>query len=146
MTTAIIAFLAAAAGSVLGSRLTRRQMQNDFSRRLDQIDARMRSSSEQVERRLEGSAAALDEQMDALRTELGPAAVSMESKTETVAGSSNVPDEVVHILAAAICAYLGKPARIRSIRTKRQAIGTTAWAMQGRALVQGSHNLRQTRN
>ena len=49
------------------------------------------------------------------------------------------PDTIL-ILSAAVAAFLGKRARIRSARLLPRA-STSAWAQQGRVFVQASHNL-----
>jgi methylmalonyl-CoA carboxyltransferase large subunit len=48
--------------------------------------------------------------------------------------------EMIMILTAAVAAFLGKRARIRSARLVRTA-PSNAWAQQGRVFVQASHNL-----
>jgi len=44
------------------------------------------------------------------------------------------------VIAAAVTAVLGKHARVRQIRAVNQP-ASSRWAMQGRAVVQTSHNL-----
>ncbi len=51
-----------------------------------------------------------------------------------------IPDDVLVIIAAAVCAFLGKKARIRQTRLV-QPFEANAWAQQGRVFVQASHNL-----
>jgi len=51
-----------------------------------------------------------------------------------------VAPETIMILTAAVAAFLGKRARIRSARLVRAA-PSSAWAQQGRVFVQASHNL-----
>jgi len=51
-----------------------------------------------------------------------------------------VAPETIMILSAAVAAFLGKRARIRSARLVRAA-PSNAWAQQGRVFVQASHNL-----
>jgi hypothetical protein len=64
-----------------------------------------------------------------------PEPVKMEPvKVEEVA------PETIMILTAAVAAFLGKRARIRSARLVRAA-PSSAWAQQGRVFVQASHNL-----
>jgi hypothetical protein len=53
--------------------------------------------------------------------------------------TEQIPPETVAALAAAICAYLGKPARIRRVR--RVQSGMNPWAQQGRVHVMASHTL-----
>lgn len=47
--------------------------------------------------------------------------------------------EVLAVISAAICAFLGKPARIRRVR--RVAAGVNPWAQVGRVSVMASHAL-----
>jgi methylmalonyl-CoA carboxyltransferase 12S subunit len=54
--------------------------------------------------------------------------------------TEEVSPETIMILSAAVAAFLGKRARIRSARLVRTA-PSNAWAQQGRAFVQASHNL-----
>jgi methylmalonyl-CoA carboxyltransferase 12S subunit len=51
-----------------------------------------------------------------------------------------VSTEIIMVLTAAVAAFLGKRARIRSARLVRAA-PSNAWAQQGRVFVQASHNL-----
>ena len=51
-----------------------------------------------------------------------------------------VSAETILILSAAVAAFLGKRARIRSARLVRAA-ASSVWAQQGRVFVQASHNL-----
>ena len=51
-----------------------------------------------------------------------------------------VAPEMIMILTAAVAAFLGKRAHIRSARLMRTA-PSNAWAQQGRVFVQASHNL-----
>jgi methylmalonyl-CoA carboxyltransferase large subunit len=68
----------------------------------------------------------------------GPAA------TPPAADAGGLSEELVVVISAAVAAYLGKKPRIRQIRL----VGTTAWAQQGRVMMQASHALsaRPTRN
>ena len=54
--------------------------------------------------------------------------------------TEEVSPETILILSAAVAAFLGKRARIRSARLVRAA-PSSAWAQQGRVFVQASHNL-----
>jgi hypothetical protein len=53
----------------------------------------------------------------------------------------DLDEETLTVISAAVAAFLGKPARIRHARLIGQAPASTAWAQQGRAYVQASHNL-----
>ena len=54
--------------------------------------------------------------------------------------AEEVGPDVILVLSAAVAAFLGKRARIRSARLVRTA-PSNAWAQQGRVFVQASHNL-----
>jgi len=51
-----------------------------------------------------------------------------------------ISQETILVLTAAVAAFLGKRARIRSARLVRTT-PSSAWAQQGRVFVQASHNL-----
>jgi methylmalonyl-CoA carboxyltransferase large subunit len=51
-----------------------------------------------------------------------------------------ISPDVILVLGAAVAAFLGKRARIKSTRLVRTA-PSNAWAQQGRVFVQASHNL-----
>ena len=56
------------------------------------------------------------------------------------AQAEEIPPETILVLSAAVAAFLGKRARIKSARLVRTA-PSNAWAQQGRVFVQASHNL-----
>jgi methylmalonyl-CoA carboxyltransferase 12S subunit len=74
----------------------------------------------------------------------GPAAVDKAPLPEHLRPEpeqvEEVAPETILILTAAVAAFLGKRARIRGARLLRTA-PSNAWAQQGRAFVQASHNL-----
>jgi len=51
--------------------------------------------------------------------------------------ASELNEELILIISAAIAAFLGKKPHIRQIRL----IGSAAWAQQGRVMIQASHAL-----
>ncbi|MFZ0313633.1 MAG: hypothetical protein WAL85_13075 [Candidatus Korobacteraceae bacterium] len=55
--------------------------------------------------------------------------------------SDEVTPKTVSIIAAAVTEFLGKKVRIRSVKVLQQPDGVSRWVRQGRAIVQGSHNL-----
>ena len=61
-------------------------------------------------------------------------------KAETETAVEEVSRETILLLSAAVAAYLGKRAQIRSARLVRTA-PSSAWAQQGRVFIQASHNL-----
>ena len=58
--------------------------------------------------------------------------------------ADEVTPEILMVLSAAVAAFLGKRARVRSARMLRP-LGTSAWAQQGRVFVQASHSLPHRR-
>ena len=64
-------------------------------------------------------------------------AVNEESEKEPM------KPQTLATLTAAATAFLGKKARIRAARPLAAEESATAWAQQGRVIVQTSHNLRQ---
>ena len=53
------------------------------------------------------------------------------------AEASDLSEELLLVISAAVAAFLGKKPHIRQIRL----LGTTAWAQQGRVTIQASHAL-----
>jgi methylmalonyl-CoA carboxyltransferase large subunit len=66
-----------------------------------------------------------------------PAAALVQAPTEA---EEAITPEVLALLSAAVAAFLGKTARIRSAR-RAPGQGSSQWAQQGRVFVQASHNL-----
>jgi len=91
--------------------------------------------------------AALREHLAALTAklaELEGVAEAAPSHEVTVASAPPPPEpepeiseELLLALTAAVAAYLGKRAHIRTVRL----LGSTAWAQQGRVNIQASHRL-----
>ena len=122
MTNIVIGLAAAAAGWLLGARATRRVITRELDRRVADLELRLRtplvSPTPAEAPRGAGPEAAPP-----------PAAPPVEE----------ISPEILAALSAAICAYLGKPARIRRVR--RVQAGFNPWAQQGRVYVMGSHAL-----
>ncbi len=87
----------------------------------------------------------LQAEIEALREQLA-ALAGVAPKVEAVKAApapapepvpEEIPEDVILAISAAIAAYLGKRAHIRTIRL----IGSTAWAQQGRVSIQASHRL-----
>jgi methylmalonyl-CoA carboxyltransferase 12S subunit len=98
----------------------------------------------------------LSEELDALRAHLlaltskiaeleGAAAGAPSHSVEVAAEEKPAPppepeevgEELLLALSAAVAAYLGKRAHIRTVRL----LGSTAWAQVGRVSIQASHRL-----
>lgn len=52
-----------------------------------------------------------------------------------------VSEETLYVLSAAIAAFLGKKAKIKTVRPLG-AYSTENWGLQGRVAIMGSHNIR----
>lgn len=116
MTSLLVGLIAAGAGWLLGVRTTRRIVAEEVERRVAELEQRLRPAVPAAS----GPVPA-------------PVAVAAMPATEEIA------PETIAALSAAICAYLGKPARIRRVR--RVQSGINPWAQQGRVYVMGSHAL-----
>ena len=69
---------------------------------------------------------------------VGPAPTPVAPTAEI---SAEITPEILMVLSAAVAAFFGKKARIRSARAAGSADHGSAWAQQGRVFVQASHNL-----
>jgi methylmalonyl-CoA carboxyltransferase large subunit len=110
------------AGWVAGAAMSRRMVRNEVQRLESLIGSR------------NGPAAASPPAAPVAQAPL-PKHVGPEPEQ-----SEEVAPETILILTAAVAAFLGKRARIRGARLLRTA-PSNAWAQQGRAFVQASHNL-----
>ncbi len=98
-----------------------------LSEELDALRAHLLALTEKIQE-LEGAAAAAPSHSVEVEAEEQPA-----PPPEPV----EVSDEILIALSAAVAAYLGKRAPIRTVRL----LGTTQWAQQGRVSIQASHRL-----
>lgn len=78
----------------------------------------------------------------------GPPPVPERTKTiattpapPAVPAPVEITPEIIAVLTAAVAAFLGKRAKIRSIQPRGGAYTSNVWAQQGRVFVQASHNL-----
>jgi hypothetical protein len=55
--------------------------------------------------------------------------------------SHEVTPETLSVIAAAVTEFLGKKVRIRSASMLKTPYAVDRWALQGRVMVQTSHNL-----
>jgi methylmalonyl-CoA carboxyltransferase large subunit len=70
------------------------------------------------------------------KAESATPAAAAAAKPAAVEGIS---EEIMLVIAAAVAAFVGKSARVRSARYVHE--GQSSWAQQGRVFVQASHNL-----
>ncbi|HET8548110.1 MAG TPA: hypothetical protein VFL57_08910 [Bryobacteraceae bacterium] len=122
MTHLVIGFAAAALGWVLGTRSTRRTIAQELDRRVADLELRLRASL-----------------VPPTPAQAAPIAVPKAAPAPAAPPVEEISTEILAVLSAAVCAYLGKPARIRRVR--RVQSGFNPWAQQGRVYVMGSHAL-----
>jgi methylmalonyl-CoA carboxyltransferase large subunit len=72
---------------------------------------------------------------------LHPAAAPAPVMEAPAREPEEITPEILTVLTAAVAAFLGKRAKIRSARALGGAERSSAWAQQGRVFVQASHNL-----
>ena len=118
------------AGWVAGAAMSRRLVRGEVAR----LEALIQDRNGKPEP-VAASAAALP----AMET-AAPQAVEPAKPAPSEPGAEERTPELIMILSAAVAAFLGKRARIRSARLVRAA-PSSAWAQQGRVFVQASHNL-----
>lgn len=84
---------------------------------------------------------ALKEQIAALQAQIRQlqAAVSAAGN----GASEEIPEETLHVIAAAVAAYLGKRATLKIVR--RVSDDEHAWRTQGRVTVAASHRMPRMR-
>jgi methylmalonyl-CoA carboxyltransferase large subunit len=108
---------------------------------MDELRAKQTELAEQL-KAVQHSVAALE-----LKKPESPAAPAAKAeppkrtpKTEAQpAAKEALSEEIMLVIAAAVAAFVGKSARIRSARYVHE--GMSPWAQQGRVFVQASHNL-----
>ncbi|HOL70220.1 MAG TPA: OadG family protein [Bryobacteraceae bacterium] len=71
---------------------------------------------------------------------IAPAAPVEETAPPVEENSEEISPEVLAVISAAVAAYLGKPARVRSVRQLQTT--PSLWAQAGRVSIQGSHQIR----
>ena len=65
--------------------------------------------------------------------------VAQPQAAAKTAVAEGISEEIMLVIAAAVAAFVGKSARVRSARYLQE--GQSPWAQQGRVFVQASHNL-----
>jgi methylmalonyl-CoA carboxyltransferase large subunit len=116
------------AGWVAGAAMSRRMVRGEVERLETLIESR------------NGHAAPVAETAPAPAPSAPPLAAAPAPKPAEPERVEEVTPEMVMVLTAAVAAFLGKRARIRSARMVRSA-PSNVWAQQGRVFVQASHNL-----
>ena len=113
------------AGWVAGAAMSRRMVRSEVQRLESLIENK------------NGKAAAVPEAAPVAALVLPPVPQPIPPEPEKV---EEVSPETIMVLTAAVAAFMGKRARIRSARLVRTA-PSNAWAQQGRVFVQASHNM-----
>lgn len=112
-----------------------------------QIDS-LRSGLELQMEELRAKQAELADQLRTIQRsvaalETKPAAPAPVPKPQPVlpkaAEKEPIPEEILLVISAAVAAFVGRSARVRSARYLHE--GESPWAQQGRVFVQASHNL-----
>ena len=116
------------AGWVVGAAMSRRIVRQEVARLEGRAEKLAASGAAPVP-------AAARAPMPAASVAVAPAPTPAEPDK-----ADEIAPETILILSAAVAAFLGKRARIRSARLVRAA-PSNAWAQQGRVFVQASHNL-----
>jgi len=99
---------------------------------LGKVQAQLAALSERVER-LEADASNVKQPPDSVSTE-----VQVAKEAAPVAPvKTEITEEELIAISAALAAYLGVRVRIKQIRL----LSSHAWAQQGRVSIQASHNL-----
>lgn len=83
------------------------------------------------------------EEFEALKGELEAIKSQLASLHAAVAQSEGLSEETLLAISAAVAAYLGKRATVKFVRLA--ATDPDVWRAQGRAALQGSHQLPRTR-
>ena len=133
----IVTLAAAGAGYLLGSLGAKRSID-------EQIDARFAELRDELQPAAKASApsqpAPAPGATPSSTAESKPAPVPPRKAAKPRVADEEVSPEVLVVITAAICAFLGKPARIRRVR-RLPLGGANPWAQVGRVNVMASHTL-----
>jgi methylmalonyl-CoA carboxyltransferase large subunit len=80
------------------------------------------------------------ELLEAVRT-LSARVEHLEAELQEARAATPVPDDVLVAISAAVAAFLGHRAKVKQVHYRTGA----AWAQQGRAVVQGRHDIHGSR-
>jgi hypothetical protein len=117
----------AAVGYALGAQATRRVIDEKFAELEGKLQGRGKGSPSAAPPAPPPAAA------PAPKPAVAPPPAAPPVKEE-------ITPETIAVISAALAAYLGKRAKIRSIRRVTHS-GVSPWTQQGRVYIQGSHNL-----
>ena len=108
-------------------------LRNGLELQMDELRAKQAELAEQL-RAVQRSVVALETKPAAPVSVPKPQVVSPK-----VPEKEGIPEEILLVISAAVAAFLGRSARVRSARYLHE--GESPWAQQGRVFVQASHNL-----
>ena len=102
-------------------------VKTDVAEALNELRSELRTLSERLAR------------LEAERLPAPPVAATKAPGPEVIPEivPEPIPEEVLLVISAAVAAFLGERVPIRQIRL----ISSPGWALQGRVVIQGSHNL-----
>lgn len=80
------------------------------------------------------------ELLEAVRT-LSARVEHLEAELQEARAAAPVPEDVLVAISAAVAAFLGHRAKVKQVHYRTGA----AWAQQGRAVVQGRHDIHGSR-
>lgn len=108
-------------------------LRNGLELQMDELRAKQAELAEQL-RAVQRSVAALETMPAAPVPAPKPQAVPPKPPEK-----ESIPEEILLVISAAVAAFVGRSARVRSARYLHE--GESPWAQQGRVFVQASHNL-----
>ena len=71
------------------------------------------------------------------------AAVESDSEKNSAETATGITPQIMTVIQSAVNAYLGRKARILSVRVGSELQGRSSWATEGRTLLCESHNTIQ---
>lgn len=90
--------------------------------------------------------ATIAQELEALRSEVTElraevARLHAKAPAKPAKPKAEVTDDIAMVIAAAVSAFMGHKARIKTIRHYEDALATEGWRVQGRVAVQASHRM-----
>lgn len=139
---AIVTVLVGAACAAIYAGLSR-ALRHAVEEREKQMDRQINAIATTV-KALQGRVAELSRlQVESAQQVENEESAAAEDTAPTATDKAPLEPETLVTLAAAATAFLGTKPRVFSVRPTATDENATAWAQQGRVIVQTSHNLRQ---
>ena len=111
-------------------------LRHAFELQMEELRAKQAELAEQI-KAVQHSVAALE--LKKPEPIAVPAAAKIAAPSPKPAVAEGINEEIMLVIAAAVAAFVGKSARVRSAHYLHE--GQSPWAQQGRVFVQASHNL-----